>query len=204
MGLAIFFWAPTPLPCHLLLTSWARGPQAPPSGVKRLWASPRAAQGSLGSGYMPAPRRSRPPGRAAQPLPATPLPHGVRCPLCALSPGGCCHPRPGWHAGCSGSQWGSHFTAPCHTLADRCSSSAEPQSGPLPLGAPLGLPARAWQTKSRLRFWDRRPPAARVHLPPLLCQPPPPRCLLTSISLSVSVCPSSCVFRRGCSKFNSQ
>ena len=39
---------------------------------------------------------------------------------------------------------------------------------------------------------------------PPLCRPPPPRCLLTSISLSVSVCPSPCVFHRGCSKFNSQ
>lgn len=34
--------------------------------------------------------------------------------------------------------------------------------------------------------------------------PAEPGLLLADLSLSVSVCPSSCVFRRGCSKFNSQ
>ena len=129
--------------------------------------------------------------------------------LCPF-PGRVLSPRPGWCAGCSGSQWGSRFTAPCHTLAGRHSSPAEPQSRPLPLGAPLGLPAPhapppelGRQRADFLSGTDRRP-AACVHLPSPLCQTPPPRCLLTSVSLSVSVCPSSCVFRRGCSKFNSQ
>lgn len=87
----------------------------------------------------------------------------------------------------------------------RLSPGAGPCSSGLPWASPPLRPHQSLAAKEPTSLLGQTgclQPVCTSHPP--LCRLPPPRCLLTSISLSVSVCPSPCVFRRGCSKFNSQ
>lgn len=145
---------------------------------------------------MPGARRS-PAKSAAQPLPATPLLHGILVHSCALSLGTCCHPVLGGVLAAQAPGGGSCSRPHVTPWQVDTPAQLSPRAGPA-LGAPPGPPRptrppnRAWQIKSwTSRLGQTGRPRACAPSHPPLCQTLPPRCLLTSVSLSVSVCPSS-------------